>query len=56
MKAKLGKVESRLTHETRAMKEKQREKFDGREDGKKDAMTMGGNVLGMGARALPFWR
>ena len=50
------KVESKLLVETKAAKEKKREKFDETKDQKKDAMTMGGNVLGIGTRALPFWR
>lgn len=38
------------------MKDKKREKFDPNKEQKKDAMTMGGNVLGVSVRALPFWR
>jgi hypothetical protein len=38
------------------MKDKKREKFDEKKDSRKDAMTMGGNVLGVSTRALPFWR
>ena len=50
------KVESKLTVETAAIKEKKREKFDPTKDKGRDAMTMGGNLLGVGVRALPFWR
>ena len=42
--------------ETKAMKDKKREKFDITKDQKKDAMTMGGNLLGLSTRAMPFWR
>lgn len=38
------------------MKDKKREKFDASKDAKRDAMTMGGNVLGLSVRAMPFWR
>ena len=38
------------------MKDKKRDKFDDKKDQRRDAMTMGGNVLGMPGRALPFWR
>ncbi len=38
------------------MKEKKREKFDEKKDRKRDAMTMGGNLLGVSTRAMPFWR
>lgn len=50
------KVESKLNIETKAMKDKKREKYDPNRDGKKDAMTMGGNVLGLAVRAMPLWR
>ncbi len=51
------KVESKLTVETKAMKEKKREKFDEKKgDVKRDAMTMGGNLLGLSVRAMPMWR
>jgi len=50
-----SKVESKLNEETKAMKDKKREKFKPGDD-KKDAMTMGGNLLGVSVRALPFWR
>jgi len=38
------------------MKDKKREKFDEAKDVKRDAMTMGGNVLGVSVRAMPIWR
>jgi len=41
------KVESRLNEETKAIKEKKRAKFDPKEDRGRDAMTMGGNILGV---------
>lgn len=50
------KVESKLNAETKAMKDKKREKFDAQKDKGKDAMTMGGNLLGVSVRAMPFWR
>ena len=50
------KVESKLNQETQAMKDKKREKFDGTKDKGRDAMTMGGNLLGVASRAMPFWR
>ena len=50
------KAESRLNHETKAMKDKKREKFDETKDHRRDAMTMGGNVLGVSVRAMPLWR
>jgi hypothetical protein len=50
------RVESRLNQETKAMKDKKRDKFDENKDQKKDAMTMGGNVLGVSVRAMPMWR
>ena len=50
------KVESRLNQETKAMKDKKREKFDENKDQRRDAMTMGGNLLGVSVRAMPFWR
>lgn len=50
------RVESRLNHETQAMKDKKRDKFDENKDVKRDAMTMGGNVLGVSVRAMPMWR
>jgi hypothetical protein len=50
------RVESRLNHETKAMKDKKRDKFDENKDRKRDAMTMGGNVLGVSVRAMPMWR
>jgi hypothetical protein len=50
------RVESRLNQETKAMKDKKREKFDENKDLKRDAMTMGGNVLGVSVRAMPMWR
>ena len=50
------KVESKLNVETQAMKEKKRDKFDPAKDRGRDAMTMGGNLLGVSVRAMPFWR
>jgi hypothetical protein len=50
------KVESKLTAETRAMKDKKREKFDATKEKGRDAMTMGGNLLGIAIRAMPQWR
>ena len=50
------RVGSRLNQETKAMKDKKREKFDENKDARKDAMTMGGNVLGVSVRAMPMWR
>jgi hypothetical protein len=38
------------------MKDKKREKFDSKNEKGRDAMTMGGNLLGVQARAMPFWR
>jgi len=49
-------VGSRLNQETKAMKDKKREKFDENKDQRRDAMTMGGNVLGVSVRAMPMWR
>jgi hypothetical protein len=61
LKEKMGKkakdkVESKLNVETAAIKEKKREKFDPSKDKGRDAMTMGGNLLGLSVRAMPFWR
>lgn len=56
LQKKKEQVGSRLTEETKAMQEKKRAKFDGKEDKGRDAMTMGGNILGVQARAMPFWR
>lgn len=50
------KVESRLNQETKAIKDKKREKFDEKKDTRRDAMTMGGNLLGVSVRAMPLWR
>lgn len=49
-------VESRLNQETKAIKDKKRDKFDENKDQRRDAMTMGGNVLGVSVRAMPMWR
>jgi hypothetical protein len=38
------------------MKDKKRDKFNEEKDTRKDAMTMGGNILGVSVRAMPFWR
>lgn len=50
----LEKVDSKLTEQTEAIKEKQRRKHDYKTN--KIADTMGGNVLGRMARAVPDWR
>lgn len=50
------RVGSRLTQETKAIKEKKRDKFDENKDSRRDAMTMGGNLLGVSVRAMPMWR
>ena len=51
------KVESKLLVETKAQQEKKREKYDPKKDGPgRDAMTMGGNLLGMQIRSQPGWR
>lgn len=42
-----AKAESKLLVETKAMQDKKREKFDPTTDQPKDAMTMGGNLLGL---------
>lgn len=55
-KGLMEKVESKLNEETKAAKDKKRTKFDGSKESKKDAMTMGGNILGLPIRALPMWR
>jgi hypothetical protein len=51
---KYSHVNSKVEEKTTAVKEKQREKFDGKE--KKDANTFGGNLLMTGVRAMPSWR
>ena len=38
------------------MKDKKRDKLNEAKDVKRDAMTMGGNVLGVSVRAMPIWR
>lgn len=38
------------------MKDKKRDKFDVTKESGREAMTMGGNLLGVSVRALPFWR
>lgn len=51
------KIESKLLVETKAMADKKRDKFDPKKDGPgRDAMTMGGNVLGHNMRSMPGWR
>lgn len=50
---KYSHVDGRLTQKTTAMKEKEREKFDGKE--KKEANTFGGQLLMTGVRATPSW-
>jgi hypothetical protein len=43
--------------ETKAQLDKKRDKFDPKKDGPgKDAMTMGGNILGLPMRSMPGWR
>jgi hypothetical protein len=43
--------------ETKALQDKKRDKYDPKKDGPgKDAMTMGGNVLGLQMRNMPGWR
>ena len=51
-----NKVESKLLVETKAMQDKKREKFDPSKDVGRDAITMGGNLLGVQMRAQPGWR
>ena len=48
-------VQSKLNSETAAMQGKKRDKFK-EGDQRKDAMTMGGNLLGIAHRAIPTWR
>lgn len=38
------------------MQDKKREKFDPKLDMGRDAMTMGGNLLGIAMRSQPGWR
>jgi len=43
--------------ETKAMQDKKREKYDPSKDGPgRDAMTMGGNLLGLPLRNQAGWR
>lgn len=57
MAEKYGKVESKLLQQTKAQLDKKREKFDPKKDGTgRDALTMGGNVLGVPMRSQPGWR
>ena len=51
-----NKVESKLLVETKAMQDKKREKFDPSKEHGRDAITMGGNLLGVQMRAQPGWR
>jgi hypothetical protein len=51
---KYAHVNSKVEEKTRAVKEKEREKFDGKE--KKEANTFGGQLLMVGMRAVPEWR
>lgn len=53
---KYDKVESKLNHQTKAAKEKARQKFQMGKDSKKDAMTFGGQLIGPTIRAQPAWR
>ena len=41
------KVESKLLQETKAIQEKKRDKFDSKTMSGRDAITMGGNLLGV---------
>jgi hypothetical protein len=50
---KYSYVSSKVDEKTTAVKEKQRDKFDGKN--KKDANTFGGNLLHQGIRATPTW-
>jgi len=50
---KYSYVNNKLEHKTTAMKEKEREKFDGKD--KKEANTFGGQLLMTGVRATPAW-
>ncbi len=50
---KYSHVNNKLEHKTTAMKEKEREKFDGKD--RKDANTFGGQLLMTGVRATPAW-
>lgn len=50
---KYSYVNSKLEEKTTSIKEKEREKFDGKN--KKDACTFGGNLLHHGIRATPAW-
>ena len=50
---KFSHVNNKLQHKTTAVKEKQREKCDGKE--KKDANTFGGQLMMTGVRATPAW-
>ena len=45
-----GKVQSRLHHETKAMQDKRRAKFDPESDNRADALTMGGMLPGQKGR------
>lgn len=51
---KYAHVGSKLEEKTTAIKEKEREKWDGKE--KKEANTFGGQLLMTGVRAVPSWR
>jgi hypothetical protein len=50
---KYSHVGARLDQKTTAIKEKEREKFDGKD--KKEANTFGGQLLMTGVRATPSW-
>ena len=50
---KYSYVDSKLESQTTAMKEKQREKFDGK--ARKEANTFGGQLMMTGIRATPSW-
>ena len=51
---KYAHVNSKLEEKTTAIKEKKRQKFDGKD--KKEANTFGGQLLMTGIRAVPSWR
>lgn len=50
---KYSHVSNKLEHKTTAIKEKEREKFDGKD--RKEANTFGGQLLMTGVRATPTW-
>ena len=50
---KYAYLNNKLDHKTTAIREKEREKFDGKEA--KQANTFGGQLLTTGVRATPTW-